>query len=297
MPPPRTWTIKEILAVTSKYLESKGIDSPRLNAELLLGHLLHHSRLELYLHFDQPLNEDEIEGYRGLVRRRVQREPLQYIRGVQEFWSLDFRVSPGVLIPRPETELLVEESLKLYKGGALGSGDSPRILDLCTGSGVLAVCLAKEIPGAKVHGSDISKGALEIARQNAARHGVSDRISFFSGGLFQPFLNKQEASFGLILSNPPYVPTEEMKGLQPEIRDHEPRCALDGGPDGMRYIREILRQAPAFLASRGWLLVELDPRQVEEAMGLAEEAGLYDEVSACEDYGRLKRVLKAMKKA
>ena len=291
--PPRSWTIKALIDVTADYLREKGIDSPRLDAELLLSHLLGCRRLDLYLRFDQPLSEDEISGYRSLVRRRAGREPLQYICGRQEFWSLDFEVGPGVLIPRPETELLVETALALHREGGLPGGDAPRILDLGTGSGILAVCMAGEIETARVWASDVSMEALARARRNARSHGLDERISWVQGDLFAPFRPSEAGRFDLILANPPYVPEEELQALAPEVRDHEPRQALDGGPGGMEAVRRILGEAPVFLSRGGWLLVELDPRQAEEALKTAEDAGAYDRVEAIRDHTRRFRAVSA----
>jgi release factor glutamine methyltransferase len=290
--PPRPWTIKALIDVTAGYLREKGVDSPRLDAELLLSHILGCRRLDLYLRFDQPLSEEELAGYRGLVRRRAGREPLQYICGRQEFWSLDFEAGPGGLIPRPETELLVEKALALHREGGLAGG-ALRVLDLGTGSGVLAVCTAREIETARVWASDISMGALTLARRNARRHGMDERISWVQGDLFAPFRPSDRSRFDLILSNPPYVPEEELQGLAPEVRDHEPLRALNGGPGGMEVVRRILQEAPAFLTQGGRLLMEVDPRQTEEALRTAEETGAYDRVEAIRDHTGRFRVVDA----
>jgi release factor glutamine methyltransferase len=291
--PPRRWTIKALIDVTADYLRQKGIDSPRLDAELLLSHLLRCRRLDLYLRFDQPLSEEELSGYRSLVRRRADREPLQYIRGRQEFWSLDFEVGTGVLIPRPETELLVETALALHREGDIPGGVAPRILDLGTGSGILAVCMAGEIEAARVWASDVSMEALTRARRNARSQGLDERISWVQGDLFGPFRASDQSRFDLILSNPPYVPEEELQRLAPEVRDHEPRQALDGGPGGTGVVRRILREAPAFLSRGGRLLVELDPRQGEEVLKTAEDVGAYDRVETIPDHSHRVRAVSA----
>ncbi|MCF8061245.1 MAG: peptide chain release factor N(5)-glutamine methyltransferase [Deltaproteobacteria bacterium] len=292
MPPP-SWTIKALIDVTTDYFREKGIDSPRLDAELLLSHLLQCRRLDLYLRFDQPLSRDELTGYRSLVRRRAGREPLQYICGRQEFWSLDFEVGPGVLIPRQETELLVEKALDLHREGALSGGGRPRVLDLGTGSGILAVCMAREIETARVWASDLSGEALDRARRNARSHGLDARIAWVQGDLFSPFRPAGGKRFDLILANPPYVPEEELEGLAPEVRDHEPTQALNGGPGGMDVVRRILRESPAFLSTGGWLLMELDPRQVDEALETAGAAEAYDRMEAIRDNSRRFRAISA----
>jgi release factor glutamine methyltransferase len=294
---PRLWTIKPLLDVTADYLSSKGIDSPRLNAELLLAHHLGCRRLDLYLRFDQPLKEDELAGYREFVRRRTHREPLQYIRGRQEFWSLDFEVSEGVLIPRPETERLVERALSaLETDPSSPPGRIQRVLDLGTGSGILAVVLARERKNARVYASDVSPKALSMARRNAEQHGVGDRIVFVEGDLFQPFRAAPVEPFDLIASNPPYVAEETLKTLAPEVRDYEPREALDGGKDGMRFVTPILQESPAFLVPGGWLLVEMDPGQIEKARAIAEATAAYDADEVIQDYSGRQRVLCVQKK-
>jgi release factor glutamine methyltransferase len=185
----KNWAIQGILNVATEFLRDKGIESPRLCAEVLLSHQLKKNRVELYLEFDQPLNPLEIAGYRSLIRRRLKREPLQYIIGHQEFWSLDFLVSPAVLIPRPETELLVEEALKLGERSLFSNSRHPKILDLGTGSGVIAISLAKEIQNASMWASDISFEALALAKDNAQHHNLNSRITFCQGDLWQPFSN------------------------------------------------------------------------------------------------------------
>lgn len=293
---PRSWTIKPLLDITTDYLASKGVESPRLTAELLLAHRLGCRRLDLYLRFDQPLSEDELNGFRELVRRRIRREPLQYIRGRQEFWSLDFEVAEGVLIPRPETERLVERALSTLKEHPSREGRVQRVLDLGTGSGILAVALAREMENTTVWASDVSKRALSVARRNAERHGMGDRITFVEGDLFEPFRAMQVAPFDLIVSNPPYVTEEAFETLAPEVRDYEPREALDGGSDGMGFVTPILQQSPAFLVPGGWLLVEMDPGQIGKARGMAEATAAYQAVEAIQDYSGNSRVLCVQKR-
>ncbi len=293
--PPRSWTIKGILEVTTAYLKQKGVQSPRLDAEVLLAHLMNCRRLDLYLRFDQPLSEEELAGYRSLVRRRAGREPLQYIRGRQEFWCLDFEVDSGVLIPRPETEVLVEQALALFRQGSIPGKDMPRVLDVGTGCGILAVCMAREISGAGIWASDTSPYALALAGRNARTHGVLERIEFLRGDLLTPF-REGRANFDLILSNPPYVDSKALDGLEPEVRDHEPRQALDGGPGGMEFVRRILLDAPAFLSPGGRLLMEMDSAQMNEAMETAEAVGAYESQESIQDYTRRPRVLSLSRK-
>ena len=228
------WTIRELLKVTADYLQEKTIESPRLNAEVLLAHELQVDRLKLYLNLDQPLSKKEISGYRSLIKRRLQRCPLQYITGIQEFWSLDFHVNPDVLIPRPESELLIEQAI-LQTKLLQNENYAPKVLDLGTGCGSLSIAFAKEISRAQVWATDISEGALNVARLNAERHNVSNKINLIQGDLWIPLENKG-LSFDFILSNPPYIAPEEYPDLSPEVRLFEPRLALDGLKDGMEQI-------------------------------------------------------------
>ncbi|MCF8128921.1 MAG: peptide chain release factor N(5)-glutamine methyltransferase [Deltaproteobacteria bacterium] len=286
---PKAWCIKALLETATDYLVEKKIENPRLNAEVLLAHQLHVKRISLYLNFDQPLTEEEVSGYRNLIRRRLKREPLQYITGHQEFWSLAFSVNPHVLIPRPETEILVEQAITL-------AGTFPEaplhILDLGCGSGIISVTLAKEVPQSRVFATDISGEALGVAGVNARKHGVSDRIAFLQGDLFEP-LTPRKPVFHLIASNPPYVCTHEIEGLLPEVALYEPQKALDGGADGMDYLRRIIHQAPQFLSPGGWLLLEMSPYQVENALFELARRGMYQKEKIIEDYSHHQRVLVA----
>jgi release factor glutamine methyltransferase len=287
---PKTWTVGELLKVTADYLQRRNVDSPRLSAEILLAHQLRLERIQLYLNFEQPLNEDEVGGYRSLIRRRLNREPIQYITGVQEFWSLEFNVGPRVLVPRPETEGLVEQVIDLYKGKKLSN--HPKILDLGTGCGAIAIALAKEIPEAEIWASDISQGALDAARQNAYKHGVDERIHFVLGDLFQPFRDGR-LLFEVIVSNPPYIPSDVFGSLTPEVKDHEPRLALDGGEDGMTYIKKIVLEGADYLIAQGWILVEMDPDQTSKAVDLMERSGRYHTPIRVKDYSRRYRMVMA----
>jgi len=289
---PKSWTIKELLKVTTDYLKEKQIDSPRLTAEVLLSHLLTFNRVNLYLNLDQPLNESEISGYRELIRRRLRREPLQYITGIQEFWSMDFIVDPEVLIPRPETELLVEQTIERLDASAVQADHLIRILDLGTGCGALAVTLAKEVKRSQILATDISPGAIEIARLNAEKHGVSDKIEFMQGDLWQP-LAGNNITFDLIVSNPPYVSTEEYEDLPPEVRSYEPRLALDGREGGIYHIRRIIEGSPAFLNPGGWLLLEMAPDQTDRALEMIGSMGAFEKKTRIKDYSHRYRVVGA----
>jgi release factor glutamine methyltransferase len=290
----KTWTIKELLKVTTDYLEEKEIESPRLSAEILLAHQLDIDRVKLYLRFDQPLHEREVAGYRSLIKRRLSREPIQYITGVQEFWSMDFAVGPQVMVPRPETELLVEHVLALCRQKRSTEGSCGRILDLGTGCGAIAVAIARELEEVVVWATDISQGALDIARRNAKRHGVEGQMEFVLSDLWQN-LSNQELTFDVIVSNPPYIKSEAIDSLPPEVRDYEPRQALDGGEEGMLYISDIIEEAPRYLNPGGWILLEMDPEQTTKALGLIEASNGYLQMVRLKDYSHNHRVVMAQK--
>jgi release factor glutamine methyltransferase len=249
---------------------------------MLLASSLGVDRLWLYTHYDQPLKKTELNGFRSAVIRRSKREPLQYILGRWGFWSLDFNVWPGVLIPRQETEHLVECALKLV-------GPARKILDLCTGSGNIVISLAKELPLASFWAMDISKQAIKLAIENATMHHVVDRIHFLIGDLFEP-IRGQEDSFDIITCNPPYIPSKEIDELQPEIKDFEPRLALDGGKDGLSIYRRLIPEAIPFLKSSGYLVLEIGKNQADLVSELLREWG-YKAIKIFKDYSRTDRIL------
>jgi len=290
-----SWTVKSILETSAEYLKGKAIENPRLTAEVLLAHQLGMDRLTLYLRFDQPLTETEVSGYRGLIRRRIAREPLQYITATREFWSLSLYVDHRVLIPRPETEVLVEQALRILRSRPIEEARPPELLDLGTGAGPIAIALATELTAAQIWATDFSPEALEVARMNAEAAGVLERIRFLHGDLWEA-LDGTELCFDMILSNPPYVSGEAFEALAPEIRDHEPRAALDGGTGGLRFISAVIEGAPGRLKPGGWLLVEMSPEQMKEAVRLIEASGLYKTPSTVKDYGGMDRVLMARKR-
>lgn len=246
-------TILDVIQRSTDFLAKKGVSSPRLQVEHLLAHVLQLPRMKLYLNFERALTEEQLEAVRALVQRRGRREPLQYITGSAPFCSLELAVNPHVLVPRPETELLAERAWKfLQQAAALRS--APVALDLGTGSGCLAIALAVNVPAAAIHATDASAEALALARENAARHHAS--IQFHHGDLFAPL--PSSSRFRLIVSNPPYIPTARLETLEPEVRDHEPRRALDGGADGLDFYRRIASETGAFLEADGRLMLELD---------------------------------------
>lgn len=272
------WTVLKLLEWTTAYFQSHDIDSPRSTAEILLAAVLDLERIDLYLRYDQPLQSTELQRFKTLIRRRVSREPVAYIVGRREFWSLDLMVSPDVLIPRPETECLVEQALPLL------DRDRPlRVLDLGTGSGAIAIALAHEVPQHRYWASDVSEPAVRVARRNAIQHGLQDRVVFFCSA-WMDALHPRRACFDLIISNPPYIPGGQIDRLQPEIAQFEPRGALDGGAGGIDCIRAILREAPRYLTATGTLLMEIGEDQRVHVERLAGEIGGYQPPVFFNDY-------------
>jgi release factor glutamine methyltransferase len=287
---PQKWIIKDLLAVTAEFLKKKDIDNPRLCAEILLAYQLKTTRIKLYLNFDQPVSEKDLNEYRALIQRRLKREPVQYITGVQEFWSKEFMVGPQVLIPRPETEVLVEQTIAIMiNQNEVIETVAPSILDLGTGSGAVAISLAAELSNADIWASDISEEALETAKTNARKHGVDASIHFIRSDLFSELA--PSSRFDVIVSNPPYIPSEDLDSLQPEVSRFEPRSALDGGPGGLVIINKLVLDAKDFLKPGGWLLMEMGPFQTSKAMEIIEKSGHYGEKRVVKDYSRCDRVV------
>jgi release factor glutamine methyltransferase len=247
-----------------QYLTEHGVNNPRLDAEVLLADVLRVDRVGVYLNFDRPLAEEEVARYREQIRRRGKREPLQHIRGKQEFFSREFRVGPQVLVPRPETEIVVEEVLSIAHGMA-----APRILDLGTGSGAIAVTLALELPQARLFAGDVSAEAVGVAEENAKK--LRALVELRHGDLFAPFAGE---SFDIIVSNPPYVPAGDIESLAAEVRDFEPRLALDGGTDGLEVIWRLCAAAPAALVPGGSLVLEIGAGQRTAVESLFPRSGL-----------------------
>lgn len=251
------WTVRRIIEWTTDHLRKHGSETPRLDAELLLAHARNCRRIELYTRFDEPLTDPQRAAMRDLVRRRAQAEPVAYLVGHREFFSLDFRVTPAVLVPRPDTETLVLELIERMKGV-----ENPRIADIGTGSGCIAVAAAVNLPAAQFTAIDVSPAALEIARENAVMHKVADRIRFLEGDLLS--LVPTGERFDAIASNPPYIGLNERETLQQDVRDHEPHTALFAGGDGLDVIRRLVRDAASYLVSGGLLLFEFSPEQMPE---------------------------------
>ena len=248
----------EVIQKSAEFLAKKSVESPRLQTELLLAHVLRLPRMELYLNFERVLSDPELGTVRDLVKRRGRREPLQHIVGSTSFCGLEIAVNRHVLVPRPETELLAEAAWQFLST----INAQPSIaLDFGTGSGCIGIALAVKCPNARVVASDASAEALAVAKVNAARHAVSERLEFRCGNGFATL--PAEARFQLIVSNPPYIPTAEIASLQPEVRDFDPRSALDGGPDGLDFYQLLATQAGAFLQPGGRIMLEFGDGQVD----------------------------------
>jgi release factor glutamine methyltransferase len=261
-------TVLEAIQRSTEFLARKGVDSPRLQTELLLAHLLKQPRMRLYLEFERVLTPAEVDGFRELIRRRGQREPLQHIIGSTSFCGLEIAVSRDVLIPRPETELLAERGWTFLNQLPTLNPQPPSVLDFGTGSGCLAIALAFKCPAAEVYAVDISPEALVLARENAARHGLAKRIRFHQGDGFAAL--PEEARFDLVISNPPYIPGGDIASLQPEVRDYDPHQALDGGVDGLDYGRRLAAEAGRFLKPHGRVMLEMGDGQAEALRAILE---------------------------
>ncbi len=276
---PEMWTLLKVLQWTQQRFTERGIATARLDAEVLLAHLLKLDRVGLYTHFDQPLAVEELAAYRELIKRRLAGEPVAYLVGKKEFRSLELGVTAAVLVPRPDTELAVEVALELA-----GPVAAPRVCDLGTGSGAIALAFKSARPEATVTAIEVSPAALVVARANAAKLGLE--IEFLDGSLFAPVNGR---SFDVIVSNPPYIPTGELAGLPAEVRA-EPRLALDGGSDGLSVLRPLIAAAAAFLAPNGALLVEHGDAQSPSVRALFEAAG-FREVESRKDLAGNERVI------
>jgi release factor glutamine methyltransferase len=290
-PTPSTnpWTVRRVLEWTTGYLAEHGSESPRLEAEILLAHARGCPRIALYTHIDDELSEDVRSRMRSMVQRRAKREPVAYLVGHREFFSLNFEITPAVFIPRPETETLVMETLSAIKGLP-----QPRVLELCTGSGCIPIAVAVHAPQASVTAVERSEAALEVARRNAQRHNVAGRVTFHSGDLFSPI--DAETRFDVIVSNPPYIATTDTRSVEADVRLHEPHEALFAGADGLDVIRRIINEAAPYLVPEGTLLLEFSPEQAETIVQLFEDSGQYEEVTILPDLSALSRTVRARRK-
>ncbi len=288
-------TVLEVLNwATGRFTEHR-IENPRLNAELLLARVLDLNREGLYVRLHDPLREKEKEAIEGLVRRRLSGEPLQYILGHQEFWSVDLRVDPRVLIPRPDTEILIEQARSILS--RIDSGRPSTVLEIGTGSGAIAIALAREAGRILLVATDISVEAIRLAKSNARGAGVPEKVLFVAGDLFRPFRPSESGEpFDLIISNPPYIVRSEIERLDREVKDFEPVLALDGGEDGLGFHRKIVSEGPGYLRRGGWLLLEVGQGQADAVCEIVETNRNFDSVERVKDLSGIERVVKARKR-
>ena len=288
--------MRRILEWTTQYFTRKKIDAPRLSAELLLAHVLGVPRIKLYTDYERPMTEQQLAAMRALVQRAAEEEPIAYLTGRAHFFNLEFEVNRDVLIPRPDTETLVENVLQLARNQA--GFEAPRVLDLCTGSGCVAAAVAHHLKGAQVLAVDISPAAVEVARRNVRRLGLGDRVVVEQGDLFEPLGRMVDRQpFHLILANPPYIPTGQIEALDRSVRDYEPVGALDGGMDGLTVHRRILGEAPGRLVPGGRVFLEIAFDQGNLAAEAAAECSMFRDIMVLRDYGGNDRVLTARLKS
>ena len=282
------WTILTVLQWTATYFTTHEIESPRADAEILLAYVLELNRVDLYLRYDQPLTTRELERYKALIKRRIRREPVAYIIGNKGFWEMEFSVCPDVLIPRPETECLVEAALMVLD--TRSNGDAMYILELGTGSGAIILNLAKQFPHHLYFASDCSMNALEVALGNAIVADMADRVRFFCADWLSSLGGGSEP-LDMIVSNPPYIPKDDLKGLMPEIYQFEPHLALDGGADGLNCLGQIIGSAYLFLKPGGQLILETGHDQRKAIERIVDQTGRYRNIRFFKDYGGHDRVV------
>ena len=290
------WTVRRVLSWMTQHFTERGCDTPRLDAEVLLAHILRCPRIQLYVQYERPLTDGERAELRELVKRRSSYEPVAYLVGHREFFGLKFRVTPAVLIPRPDTETLVLELIDQLKGiSPTETCDFPSaaLIELGIGSGAISVTAAVQLPGLTVHAVDVSPDALQVAGENAARHEVSDRVTLYEGDLFTPLPDGLQVE--AIVSNPPYVRQADLERLDADVRDHEPRLALDGGVEGLDVARRIVSESSRFLKPGGLILLELSPDNIRQAEEFLESQGVYENIRILKDAGGRERVLAARK--
>ena len=284
----KIWTIGRILKWTEQYFKDKGIESPRLDAEVLLAHVLEKQRIYLYVHFDEPLQPAELAAYREMIKQRVLRVPVAQILGEKEFMGLTFKVTADTLVPRPDTEILVQAAVDRLRAMA---GEEPlRFADIGTGSGAICLSVLHYLSDTVADTVDISPAARAVAEENAASLGLADRVTFHTGDLLQPLSG---ISFVAILSNPPYIPEADIAKLAPEVRLKEPHTALSGGPDGLDFYRRLAKEAPAMLVPGGFMAFEVGIHQAEPVAALAKANPLIARTEILPDYAGIDRVVVA----
>lgn len=303
----QTWTSRDLLGWMTKAFESKDLDSPRRMAEMLLAHVLGTERLKLYMDPERPSTPLELNSLRGLVKRALDHEPIQYLIGEESFFGMMFHVDRRVLIPRPSTQTIVEEVLQHARknpdANSLRDSDAGRgimIADICTGSGCIAAALAKHLPGSRVIATDISQDALDCAKSNIETHGLSDRVELVQGNLLEPIQNhsvaSSQGSLQYIVSNPPYIPDSEWDAVEPNVKDHEPTIALRANNNGMEFVAPLIEHAPTHLCTGGLLLIELAAVKAKDALQLAQSHELLSNARIAKDSDGLDRVLIASRK-
>lgn len=287
----KIWTIGRILKWTEQYFKDKGIESPRLDAEVLLAHVLEKQRIYLYVHFDEPLQPGELAAYREMIKKRVMRVPVAQILGEKEFMGLTFKVTADTLVPRPDTEILVQAAVDRLKAMA---GEEPlRFADIGMGSGAICLSVLHYLSDTVADTVDISPAARAVAEENAASLGLADRVTFHTGDLLQPL---RGISFAAILSNPPYIPEADIAKLAPEVRLKEPHTALSGGQDGLDFYRRLANEAPAMLVPGGFTAFEVGIHQAGDVADLLKANPLIDRTEILPDYAGIDRVVVGWRK-
>ena len=306
------WTIGRILKWTENFFKEKGIESPRLDAEVLLGHVLEKERIYLYVHFDEPLQPQELAEYREAIKQRIRRVPVAYIIGQREFMGLTFHVTEDTLVPRPDTEILVQAAIeRLKKMSGAEEARPVRFADIGTGTGAICLSVLHYLTQATADTVDISEAARKVAEENAEALDVKGRITFYTGDLLAPLSKAQSggagdkasaaeetagARYDAILSNPPYIPDADIETLAPEVRCKEPRTALAGGADGLDFYRRLVADSPALIKDDGFLAVEVGIHQAQAVAKMAVESGNFVRTEIIKDYGGIERVVVAWKK-
>ncbi|WP_041914227.1 peptide chain release factor N(5)-glutamine methyltransferase [Selenomonas ruminantium] len=285
------WTIGRILKWTEDYFAQKGIENPRLDAEVLLGHVLHKQRIYLYVHFDEPLQAAELAAFREMIKKRIAHVPVAYILGEKEFMGLTFKVTEATLVPRPDTEILVQAAVDRLR--QLGV-EAPHFADIGTGTGAVGLSVLHFVQDAILDTVDISPAARAVAEENAATLELKERAHFFTGDLLAPL---QGNTYTAILSNPPYIPAKDIEGLSADVRNSEPHTALDGGEDGLDFYRRLCSEAPAMLTAGGFMAFEVGIKQAEDVAKLAKANPLICRTEILKDYAGIERVVVAWKEA
>ena len=291
------WTVGRILKWTEQYFAQKGVENPRLDAEVLLSHVLGKPRIYLYVHFDEPLQAGELAAYRGMIRQRIDHVPVAYILGEKEFMGLTFAVTPDTLVPRPDTEILVQAAAERLKSRQAAEPDEPdkkvlRFADIGTGCGAVCLSVLNFTEGTEADTVDISPAARAVAERNAESFGLAERIAFYTGDMLAPIKDQRYAA---ILSNPPYIPDADIAGLAPEVRCKEPMTALAGGADGLAFYRRLCAEAPAMLEDGGFMAFEVGIHQAGDVAALAKKNPLVTRTEIIRDYAGIERVVVAWK--